>query len=110
MNLTRRHLLGTAAAMAVAHGIPVFAQAWPARPVRLVSPYGAGGSSDILTRLLGEGTPDHAAVSLISASLDAGSSDNITVVVADLVDDDAVDEQAHPAASIPATQASPVPS
>ncbi len=45
-----------------------------------------------LARLLGEGTPDHAAVSLISASLDAGSSDNVTVVVADLVDDDAVDD------------------
>jgi protein phosphatase len=45
-----------------------------------------------LARLLGDGTPDHAAVSLVSASLDAGSSDNVTVVVADLVDDDAVDD------------------
>jgi tripartite-type tricarboxylate transporter receptor subunit TctC len=54
MKLTRRHLLGTAATLAAAHGIPVLAQAWPARPIRLVSPYGAGGSSDILTRLLGD--------------------------------------------------------
>lgn len=45
-----------------------------------------------LTRLLGEGSPDHAAVSLVSASLDAGSTDNVTVVVADVVDDDAVDD------------------
>ena len=50
------------------------------------------GCSGVLTdedlaRLLGDGTPDHAAVSLISASLDAGSSDNVTVVVADLVED-----------------------
>src|SRR4029078_870929 len=36
---------------------------------------------DNRARVLGEGTPDHAAVSLIRASLDAGSSDNITVVV-----------------------------
>ncbi len=46
-------------------------------------------SDDELARILGEGTPDHVAVSLVSASLDAGSSDNVTVVVADVVDDDA---------------------
>jgi serine/threonine protein phosphatase PrpC len=45
-----------------------------------------------LTRLLADGTPDHAAYSLVSASLDAGSTDNVTVVVADVVDDDAVDD------------------
>ena len=55
---------------------------------------------DDLARLLGEGTPDHAAVSLISASLDAGSSDNVTVVVADLVDDDAVDDAETSAAAV----------
>lgn len=42
-----------------------------------------------LTRLLGEGSPDHAAVSLVGAALEAGSSDNVTVVVADVVEDDA---------------------
>ncbi len=46
-----------------------------------------------LTRILGEGTPDHATVSLVSASLDAGSSDNVTVVVADVVGDDAEDDE-----------------
>ena len=55
---------------------------------------------DELARLLGDGTPDHAAVSLISASLDAGSSDNVTVVVADLVDDDAVDDAETSAAAV----------
>ena len=55
MTLTRRHILRLAAAsFAATHGASVFAQAWPARPIRLVSPYGAGGSSDILTRLLGD--------------------------------------------------------
>ncbi len=42
-----------------------------------------------LTRLLAEGTPDQAAVSLVEAALEAGSSDNVTVVVADVVADDA---------------------
>jgi len=60
---------------------------------------GVLGDED-LARLLGEGTPDHAAVSLISASLDAGSSDNITVVVADLVEDDAVDDADTSAAAV----------
>lgn len=52
MNVQRRHLL----ALAAAGGIPqaVMAQAWPTGSVRLVSPYGAGGSNDILTRVLGE--------------------------------------------------------
>jgi tripartite-type tricarboxylate transporter receptor subunit TctC len=54
MTLTRRHLLGAAAAALGAHGAPTFAQSWPTGPVRLISPYGAGGSNDILTRLLGE--------------------------------------------------------
>jgi len=54
MNLTRRHLLSSAAAALAPIALPAFAQAWPSRPVRLICPYGAGGSSDILTRVLGE--------------------------------------------------------
>lgn len=53
-----------------------------------------------LARLLGEGTPDHAAVTLVSAALEAGSSDNVTVVVADVVADDEVDDaDTHAAAT-----------
>lgn len=54
MNFTRRHLLGSAAAALLPSAWPAFAQSWPGRPVRLISPYGAGGSSDILTRVLAE--------------------------------------------------------
>lgn len=55
MNLTRRHLLGAAAAASLSPlGLPAAAQAWPTRPIRLVCPYAAGGSSDILTRVLGD--------------------------------------------------------
>ena len=50
-------------------------------------------SDQDLATILGDGTPDHVAVSLVSASLDAGSSDNVTVVVADVVGDDAVDDE-----------------
>jgi tripartite-type tricarboxylate transporter receptor subunit TctC len=40
-------------AAAAALALPVRAQSWPTRPIRLISPYAAGGSSDILTRVLG---------------------------------------------------------
>ena len=56
MKLTRRTLLGTiAAGFAAAPHIPAFAEGdWPSRVVRLVSPYGAGGASDISLRILAE--------------------------------------------------------
>lgn len=41
-----------------------------------------------LAAVLGDGTPDFAAVELVRASLEAGSSDNVTCVVADVVEDD----------------------
>jgi serine/threonine protein phosphatase PrpC len=49
---------------------------------------GASGvlDSDRLGDILGTGTIDYAVVELIRASLEAGSSDNITVVVADVVE------------------------
>jgi tripartite-type tricarboxylate transporter receptor subunit TctC len=53
MPITRRHLLGASCA-ALACRASAFADAWPTRPVNLIAPYGAGGSNDILTRLLGE--------------------------------------------------------
>ena len=39
-----------------------------------------------LTELLADGSPEFAAIELVRASLDAGSSDNVTCVVADVVD------------------------
>ncbi|SIP92131.1 tripartite tricarboxylate transporter substrate binding protein [Pseudacidovorax sp. RU35E] len=54
--LPRRHFLATAAAgLALPWQLDAAAaDAWPARAIRLVSPYGAGGSNDILTRVLGD--------------------------------------------------------
>lgn len=52
----RRTLVAAAGAgLLPAFGLQVRAQAdWPTRPVKLVSPYGAGGASDLSARILGE--------------------------------------------------------
>ena len=39
-----------------------------------------------LADILGSGTPDYAAVELVRASLEAGSTDNVTCLVADVVE------------------------
>ena len=51
---------------------------------------GASGvlSDARLAEVLSEGTPDYAAVELVRSSLEAGSSDNVTCVVADVVESD----------------------
>jgi tripartite-type tricarboxylate transporter receptor subunit TctC len=55
MTMNRRHLLAaTAAGLGLPWSAASIAQSWPARPIRMVSPYGAGGSNDILTRVLGD--------------------------------------------------------
>lgn len=52
----RRTVLVTlAAGLASGSGLLAHAQSdWPSRPVKLISPYGAGGASDISARVLGE--------------------------------------------------------
>lgn len=54
MNFTRRQWLAASAAVLAPAAMPAFAQSWPARPIRMVCPYGAGGPSDVLSRVLGE--------------------------------------------------------
>ena len=50
--LNRRHALGVLGGALAAS--PAFAQAWPARPIRLIIPFTPGGSSDILGRAVGQ--------------------------------------------------------
>jgi tripartite-type tricarboxylate transporter receptor subunit TctC len=55
VNINRRTLLGSAAASLAASALPALAEDnWPSRMVRLISPYGAGGSNDISLRILAE--------------------------------------------------------
>lgn len=51
IRLARRPLLLAAATLLAA---PARAQAWPSRPVRLIVPFGLGGSADIAARFLAE--------------------------------------------------------
>ncbi|WP_421989085.1 Bug family tripartite tricarboxylate transporter substrate binding protein [Roseococcus sp.] len=54
MTTTRRTLLTAAAAVPLA-APPVFAQtAWPVRPVRIVVPFAAGGSVDVMARTIAQ--------------------------------------------------------
>jgi tripartite-type tricarboxylate transporter receptor subunit TctC len=58
--VTRRKLLATAGSGIVAASVPAgisgagaqTADAWPTKPIRVIMPFGAGGSMDVLSRLL----------------------------------------------------------
>jgi tripartite-type tricarboxylate transporter receptor subunit TctC len=55
VRITRRVLLGGfAAAAAFGPAAAASTDEWPSRPVRVLSPYGAGGSNDISLRILAE--------------------------------------------------------
>ena len=62
MTQRRRFLLFAAAA-----GVPtpVGAQAWPARPIRIIVPFAPGGSTDILARFLAQRMQDAMKVSFV---------------------------------------------
>jgi tripartite-type tricarboxylate transporter receptor subunit TctC len=55
MNATYRKFAAAAAALALAACGAAFAQAWPAKPIKIIVPYPPGGTSDILARALGPG-------------------------------------------------------
>ncbi|GHC96360.1 MFS transporter [Pseudorhodoferax aquiterrae] len=51
---SRRRLLACAASLACLATLPAQAETWPAKPVRLVVGYAAGGATDVVTRLVGQ--------------------------------------------------------
>lgn len=55
--MNRRTLLGAAAALPLLPGT-VHAQAWPARPVRVIVPFGAGGVADLTMRTVAQHLPE----------------------------------------------------
>src|SRR5438552_5287329 len=52
--MRRRHVLQSAAASVASLVVPSFAQSWPARPIKLVVPFPAGSSPDLIARLIAE--------------------------------------------------------
>lgn len=52
--MDRRQVLNTMAATVASIALPASAQAWPARPIKLIVPFPAGSSPDIIARLIGE--------------------------------------------------------
>jgi tripartite-type tricarboxylate transporter receptor subunit TctC len=53
-----RLLAAGACAAAFLHAVPAAAQAWPAKPIRIVVPFAAGGSADVYARFLAQRLPD----------------------------------------------------
>ncbi len=51
---TRRDFLKSAAAATATIAVPAIAQSYPSRPVRLICPWPAGGSTDVVMRVLAE--------------------------------------------------------
>jgi tripartite-type tricarboxylate transporter receptor subunit TctC len=49
--MQRRHLIHSLGAAALGSALPLHAQAWPSRPIRLVVPFPAGGPTDSFARL-----------------------------------------------------------
>ncbi|HEY2928170.1 Bug family tripartite tricarboxylate transporter substrate binding protein [Piscinibacter sp.] len=52
--MQRRHLLQAGASALGSLALPSFGEAWPARPIKLVVPFPAGSSPDIIGRLVAE--------------------------------------------------------
>jgi tripartite-type tricarboxylate transporter receptor subunit TctC len=53
-----RWLAASACAAGLLQAVPAAAQTWPARPIRIIVPFAAGGSADVYARFLAQRLPD----------------------------------------------------
>ena len=65
MQPTRRALMQLAVAMATSRALPLAAEDWPARPIRLLIGTAAGGSPDIIGRLIADKLADRLGQSVV---------------------------------------------
>ena len=54
MKMLKRLLIGLLTAAGLMASVPASAQAWPSRPLQMIVPQGAGGSTDALARLVAQ--------------------------------------------------------
>jgi tripartite-type tricarboxylate transporter receptor subunit TctC len=76
MRLSRRSFLQLGAFAAILPPMPVLAQDYPARPVRIVSGFAAGGANDVMARLIGQSLSERLGHTFIIENR-PGSSGNI---------------------------------
>ena len=93
---TRRNFLDASAAAALtAIGFPAFAATWPSQPLRIVVPFPAGGTSDVIARLISKPLTDALGVAvlienrtgaagMLGAAAVANATDGHTVLLTDL--------------------------
>jgi tripartite-type tricarboxylate transporter receptor subunit TctC len=80
-SVTRRTMLRGAAAASAFGVVPAFAQntgSWPDHPLRLIVPYPAGGSTDVLFRILAESLKDKLGQTVVVENK-PGASGNIGI-------------------------------
>ena len=80
MTLPRRHFLQFAGAAVAGLAAPrtAWAQSYPARPVRLIVPYGAGGPTDVFARLVAQKLSDNLGKQFYVENI-SGASGNIGI-------------------------------
>jgi tripartite-type tricarboxylate transporter receptor subunit TctC len=76
MKLSRRRFLQLGAGAAMIAPMPVLAQGYPARAVRIVSGFAAGGANDVMARLIGQSLSERLGHSFIIENR-PGSAGNI---------------------------------
>ena len=92
----RRHFLQHTSVLGlVAAGLPASAAAWPSQPLRIVVPFAAGGTSDVISRLISKPLSDVLGVSVVienrtgaagnvGAAAVANATDGHTLLLSDL--------------------------